>query len=712
MFNIFNQLVVEYVLSGAKPYLASHPDLGVPLGIFNTKDEPNKAARIKSIKKYGKRGNPLSYKIAQKLGISLPIPSFTDCDCVQLQQQIDDLQSNYDALQNTTNSTTFNTSNTLNKITGLISNLEKETKASNMSLDEIMGMYESLLTGGGQGMKGRQQAIKQVLGLVDDLRKSLTTTVGMGEQMMESTMLAMTTAAQTADGFNLSYLDVLETMERTYETVGRQLSIPPDVMGDMAKIDSLFGQVSADFVANFDKIGGGAYDATQAIKNTIQVAANMGVTVSKLLPAVQSQIAKINTYGFKNGVDGLTKMVAKSQLLGLNMDNVFQTADKAFTPEGAVEMASKLQMIGGAADELLDPFQLMYMAQNDTEALQQAIIDSTESAVSFNEATGEFGISPSERMRLKAMADATGQDYENLAETAIRNAKRTQALAQFEIGGEIDEGMGDLIASMADFKDGKGVITVKDETGEATTYALDELNERAKQQPGLLDAIREQAERDSMTIEDVNKQQLTIAEAQQANVQQILNLLASSAVDGVLGVNAKQIAEQIQQTDIGAENIVNQIDDTMETVITDFSPAGDIEAFATNFQQYLQGGLPEQSGATPDVQVLNDFILKPDGSIKSFDAGTLRILPNPADTIMGGTQLLNNINTTTATNTVSNTTMGGSSGSVKITGELNLKLGPNSMNISANDIFRALSPPDYQTLALSLAETVGGPSPV
>lgn len=91
MFNIFNQLVVEYVLSGAKPYLASHPDLGVPLGIFNTKDEPNKAARIKSIKKYGKRGNPLSYKIAQKLGISLPIPSFTDCDCVQLQQQIDDL---------------------------------------------------------------------------------------------------------------------------------------------------------------------------------------------------------------------------------------------------------------------------------------------------------------------------------------------------------------------------------------------------------------------------------------------------------------------------------------------------------------------------------------------------------------------------------------------------------------------------------------------
>ena len=76
MFNTLIQLYIERRLSGAKPYLASHPDLGVPLGIFNYKDEPNKDARIKSIKKYGVKGNPYSYRLAKKYGIKNPIPSY------------------------------------------------------------------------------------------------------------------------------------------------------------------------------------------------------------------------------------------------------------------------------------------------------------------------------------------------------------------------------------------------------------------------------------------------------------------------------------------------------------------------------------------------------------------------------------------------------------------------------------------------------------
>ena len=206
----------------------------------------------------------------------------------------------------------------------------------------------------------------------------------------------------------------------------------------MVKIDSLFGEVSADFVANFDKIGSGAYQATQAIQNTVLVAQNMGLTVSTLLPEVEKNISKINTYGFKDGVAGLTQMVAQGQRLGLTMDEVLKVSDKAFTPEGAIDMAAQLQMIGGAAGELLDPFQLMYMAQNDVEGLQDAIVKSTESAVTFNEETGEFGLTPSDRMRLQKTADAMGISYDTLAETAIRNAKRTQALAQFDVGGNID----------------------------------------------------------------------------------------------------------------------------------------------------------------------------------------------------------------------------------------------------------------------------------
>ena len=41
MFKFLKQLFIEQILSGAKPYIAFHPELGVPIGIFNYKDEPD-----------------------------------------------------------------------------------------------------------------------------------------------------------------------------------------------------------------------------------------------------------------------------------------------------------------------------------------------------------------------------------------------------------------------------------------------------------------------------------------------------------------------------------------------------------------------------------------------------------------------------------------------------------------------------------------------
>ena len=77
-FNILIQLYIEQILSGAKSYLASHPELGVPLGVFNYKHEPNYEARVKSIKKLGLKGNKSSLHLAEILRIKTPIPSFFD----------------------------------------------------------------------------------------------------------------------------------------------------------------------------------------------------------------------------------------------------------------------------------------------------------------------------------------------------------------------------------------------------------------------------------------------------------------------------------------------------------------------------------------------------------------------------------------------------------------------------------------------------------
>ena len=691
MFNTLIQLYIERRLSGAKPYLASHPDLGVPLGIFNYKDEPNKDARIKSIKKYGVKGNPYSYRLAKKYGIKNPIPSYQSKEELEEENRL--LRERIELLQEAETQTERNRTGigkAIQNSADFYTKLENEVKQTNLSMSDTIALMLDVSNVSTQTDRQKQRllALRELNALADSIRKNLTTNIGMTEGMMDMTTSVITLASGQLEGFNLTANDIMETLATTMETVGRQLSIPPTILADMTKIDSLFGEVSADFVANFDKIGSGAFEATNAIKNTVLVAQNMGLTVSTLLPDVAKNIDKINTYGFKNGVAGLTQMVAQGQRLGLTMDSVLKVSDKAFSPEGAIDMAAQLQMIGGAAGELLDPFQLMYMAQNDVEGLQEAIVKSTESAVTFNEQTGEFGIPPAERMRLQKTAEAMGISYEELAETAVRNAKRTQALAQFDVGGNIDERTQELIAGMAEVgPGGKMSITVEDEKGQAQTILLEELNDKMASNPRLLEKIQDQANRDSMSIEDVQKQQLTVNEAMEAHTASINNILIKAAADGAFGGQARDFAAALKDIDFNATEIANKIVGGAAAASTSL---GGPEGVA----QQLENQMNQTANIDFNANVVQteDFLLEPGKSLQTAGAGEVLNLiePSPNDTIIGGTSILNNINN--AQNAISNmntTTMvgGGGGGEVKLTGTLELKLDGKSMNVSADDIF-------------------------
>ena len=465
MYKLSLQLKIEGILSKGKPYLASHPELGVPLGVFNTYDEPDYPSRVKSIKKLGKKGNPLSLSLAKKLGVKNPIPSFADV--VFQDSDGEEVRINKSEFEkvlrkegytkgSTGSDTPYRDYDLLGESQNVLLELSKQRSQADLTLRDTMGMIQSLvgLSEGGAGAKARgsMEAYLDILSLTDSMRKGIIKEMGMDEIFMDDIILSITDASKELAGFALTANDVYKVLQGVSQETGRAFLIPKEALVNATKLEELYNIDMANVISEFDKIGVGAIEATETTNRAVATAGRYGATVSKLLPKVQQNIAKINTYGFKNGVDGLTKMVAEAQVLGFNFENVMTMADKAFTPEGAIDMAAKLQMIGGAASELLDPFQLMYMAQNDVEGLQDAIVKTAESAVTFNKETGEFGISPGERMRLKAVADATGQDYTNLAETAIKAAKRTQAIGK--LGGipELSQQDKELIASMADIQ--------------------------------------------------------------------------------------------------------------------------------------------------------------------------------------------------------------------------------------------------------------------
>mgnify|MGYP003651230639 CR=1 FL=1 len=505
---------------------------------------------------------------------------------------------------------------------GMLENLAKERKAMDMQVEDIY-RYASQMGGG--FVTNRKETFSDaidILTLTDEIRQNIVKSFGVGGGLMDDFVASTVYAAQEFEGFALTANDSFEVLSSTIQDLGRNIAIPPSALADLTKLEFLYeGLDAGQLVAEFDKIGMGTQAAAESTVDAIQGAQSLGAVTSKFLPAVTKEIEKINTYGFKNGVDGLAKMVAESQILGLNFGEVISLADKLYSPEAAVELAAELQMIGGAANEMLDPFQLMYMAQNDVEGLKDAIVETAQSAVQFNNETGQFEIgSPESRMRLKAQAEAMGMDFQDLANSAIKAKKRTAAITELGQFAALSEKDKELIASMADIGEGgEFQLTLGDET-----INFDNLEERMRQDTSLLSKIQEQSSMEQLSSdEQMNKtleDQYTVSQSIESEVAAIQNILTEAAASGSLGMTAKELALSMKETVQG--ELSGQVDNV-------------IPALKGFIQEDTFARTPPNTGSTN----ANDFVIRPGGSLEKFSEGSVSLTTNPNDTIVGGTNL-------------------------------------------------------------------------
>jgi hypothetical protein len=177
-------------------------------------------------------------------------------------------------------------------------------------------------------------------------------------------------------------------------------------------------------------------------------ARSYGVNVSSFMSEVNKNLKLMVTYNFKDGVQGLSKMVAEAQALRIDMSKTVSFADELMSPEKAIETAAGFQMLGGAVGALGDPFQLLHMAQTDMEGLQTSLVDMAGASVDFNKETGEFNIPVTEMYRLREAAKLAGQSYQEFSEMAINSAQRTEKLKLLDGFNTVPEEQKELIASL------------------------------------------------------------------------------------------------------------------------------------------------------------------------------------------------------------------------------------------------------------------------
>jgi hypothetical protein len=277
------------------------------------------------------------------------------------------------------------------------------------------------------------------------------------------------------------------------ENVGRTLVLNQEnleAIAQMAAGTTLGAEGAAELAANMENFGISATASRDLVEDMVNRAHAMGVNSGKVIKTMQKNLSLAQKYHFKGGIKGLAKMAALTTKFKMEMESVAGFADKLITPEGAVEAAAQLQVLGGAWAQLGDPFELMFRSRNDLEGLTKDIIDAAQGTARWNKETGEFKIDPMELHRLREVANVTGQSVEELAMMAKQQAKFNKIRSE-TTGNFSDDNM-EFIESLGEYNKNTGKFEVTfSQDGKMVTKNIRDLH---KMNNGQFDAIRAQTQ--------------------------------------------------------------------------------------------------------------------------------------------------------------------------------------------------------------------------
>jgi hypothetical protein len=336
--------------------------------------------------------------------------------------------------------------------------------------------------------------------------------------------------------YGIAFEDAGKYLEGVQSSMGRMIP----TSAEMTKNALVFGKAIGETPENVAKLIGGMtqYGITQsksiAIMNKVAATAKAsGLDAKVLTKTVSDNIVKAQIYGFKNGVEGLTKMAAQAQRVGLSLDTAQKTANLILQggPEKAVEMASQLQALGGNIGALGDPFQLIHMSMYDMEGLQDQIIKASSAAVDFNETTGEFKIGGEEMLRLRQQADILGLSYEDVAKGAINARKEQEIMSKgIDFKGLTEEQRG-LVSSLAEIGPG-GKVSIDLPNFEEGTKDLATLMQDSE----FIDALNEYNKDLKLNEKDLQTAMLQNAKDQLSVQDKQLATLITIQNQGIFGI--------------------------------------------------------------------------------------------------------------------------------------------------------------------------------
>lgn len=174
------------------------------------------------------------------------------------------------------------------------------------------------------------------------------------------------------------------------------------------------------------RAGRSSKDVEKFIAGANVQAKKFGVSSKVVLQDIANNLDKMRLMGFVGGEESLAKMAAMARNLNIQVDDIFDVAQRARTIEGAMTMAADLQLAAGSFANI-NPMDLLAAARKGPDEMGKILTSMGEDIGHFNE-KGEYKFDPVDVDRLQIVADATGLTLDKIQKLIQANAEKSKKL--------------------------------------------------------------------------------------------------------------------------------------------------------------------------------------------------------------------------------------------------------------------------------------------
>jgi hypothetical protein len=464
------------------------------------------------------------------------------------------------------------------------------------------------------------------------LQRSIGGVVVGADQFREKLMMAY----KNTQNMNATFKDSINAVQGLANGMGKLVNPSQQAVEAVVGLAKGIGETPqkiGEMTSNMMRFGGTQVQVVKQMDDIAKSARRSGLDAKVLLADISTNLKKASGFGFSNSIKGLSAMAKQAKLIRTDMASIgaMTLQDSILDPEGAIEAASKFQMLGGAVGKLGDPFQLMYMAQKDLAGLQDELVKSAKSAAVFNKETGGFEIGTQDLYRLREQAKITGANFDDLVNAGKEAAKLDFLTEKFNLKG-LDKETQDMVAGLAQIGEG-GTVEIdipgykKIEADNAEQLAAQLKSTEVQQK------LKEFQDKAGMDSKDLAVQQLSVTENLEASARTIRDavLLQTGAV---AEADRKALLEGLRTDAKDAINALTTVSKEAQEKVYDVAKDGvtavgtqmnDIKGIYAdpNKQQELKRQVGDKTYTGGTQVSVKDLLYDPKGAPQLLAEGTL-----------------------------------------------------------------------------------------